>query len=1433
MVTLSNSCDGQRPTPRGYRTLYERTPALLWTLRPNGTIALVSDYWLKTLGYSRKQVVGQPAIAFIDPPARSAVTQAWQGCWQGDGEPTTVHCNLVTSEGTYRPITWSVSGIRDTAGQPSYATVAMADCSASQQLLQTILDTLPQRVFWKDVQGRFLGCNRQFAEDMGRSDPAQIIGKTDEELGLSPQQISQYRRADEAVIATGRPHLQVEHCQNYPDGLQRWVRTNKVPLRQSRGGAGESSEDAIVGVVGAYEDILTQKQTEQSLHRYVQMVEAANDGICLVDRNYRYQVANQTYTEWYGEDGQSILGRTVAEVLGRDAFIHRLQPLLKRCLAGETIHYARWFDFPHLGRRFRSVTCIPYAEANGEVSGFVTTIRDLTDLKLAMVRQQELLEIIESTADFIGMATLDGRVIYLNPALEGFLGKSASSQLGESGWIHQGLIQDFYPSEAWTTLLETGIPTAIATGTWRGESALISAAGEVVPVSQVITAHQDDSGMVSMLSTTIRDIRDRKQLENTLRRQQHYFQALTEQASEIVVITRDQDIIQYVSPAVERNLGYTPQALVGRHVAEYLHPEDQTIVLDRMRLIVAQPGVNLPFITYRLRHQNGSWRTFESSSINLLHDPIVHGIVTHCRDVTDRVRAEKALRHVIEGTAALTGEDFFDALAQHLATALGVVYVLISEVSQAGQLSTLAFWSHNQPQSCFTYVVNSTPCERTLRQGYYLCPQGVMEAFPADLDLVTMQAQSYVGVALVSRDGETLGEICVLDTRPMADPEYIRDILQIFAARATAELERQRSNSALQASEVRFQRLAANMPGIICRYHTYPDGRDSFSYVSAACRNLWGLDPETVYADSRSVWALVHPDDVAGFSQSIQVAIDQGTVWSYEHRIMHPSGQIKWFQAVAKPEPQPDGSWIWDGLVIEISDRKQTEAALRQSEAVNQAIINALPDMLIRQRIDGKCLDLSYPPDYPVVVPLPQAKGGMIQDMLPASIVEQRLIVAACAIATGRTQIYEFQIAVADQLRWEEARIVPLTTDEVLILVRDIDERKRAEEEVIRLNQELARQNQHLEQLVEQRTAELMTFINALPDQIFVVDRATGQMPLGNEAVAAAAGRRRNQFEGHTVAEIFAPEQAACYERQNHQVFTTGEIFHIEETMDTAQGKRFVDTYKIPLRRPNGEVYALIGTSRDITDRVKAQKALTAKTRQLEAANRELESFSYSVSHDLRAPLRHINGFIAALQRQLGPIATEDAKISHYIGVIQRSSLRMEQLIDGLLTLSRAGRRELKLCPVDLGSLVEASLALLNLLPPETGDGSQGSALEHLSIQTHPLPTVNGDSALLQQVFTNLLENAVKFSRDATPARITIGCRPDGVLYVQDNGIGFDMTYADKLFSPFQRLHSGDTFQGMGIGLAIVQRIIHRHGGRIWAESAPNQGTTMFFTLEL
>ncbi len=234
------------------------------------------------------------------------------------------------------------------------------------------------------------------------------------------------------------------------------------------------------------------------------------------------------------------------------------------------------------------------------------------------------------------------------------------------------------------------------------------------------------------------------------------------------------------------------------------------------------------------------------------------------------------------------------------------------------------------------------------------------------------------------------------------------------------------------------------------------------------------------------------------------------------------------------------------------------------------------------------------------------------------------------------------------------------------------------------------------------------------------------------------------------------------------------------------------------------------------------EERVRQRTAELEAANQELEAFAYSVSHDLRAPLRSINGFTQIIKDDYGAVLDEAGR-----GILERviaSTSKMNLLVDGLLDFSRLTRRPLDKKLVDMNKIVKAAMETL-------ADLTRGRQIEWI---LPPLPTAMADPMLIQQVMVNLIDNAIKYTRQRAPARIEIGCQAEGdtaVYFVGDNGVGFDMQYAGKLFGVFQRLHADKDFEGTGIGLASVKRIIERHGGRIWAEAEPGQGAVFYFTL--
>ncbi len=413
---------------------------------------------------------------------------------------------------------------------------------------------------------------------------------------------------------------------------------------------------------------------------------------------------------------------------------------------------------------------------------------------------------------------------------------------------------------------------------------------------------------------------------------------------------------------------------------------------------------------------------------------------------------------------------------------------------------------------------------------------------------------------------------------------------------------------------------------------------------------------------------------------------------------------------------------------------------------------------------------------------------------------------------------------------------------------------------------------------LQQRSAEIIrqnyvldTFMANVPDRIYFKDCA-GHIIKANRAHAQSRGLDDPAEEiGKSDFDFFPSELAQHKYDQEQEIIRTGQpLLNLEEPDDKEQ---WILTTKMPLRDEHGQIIGTFGVSRDITEIKQTQSALrrahdelemrvqerTAellnanqaladeiverkraeaeihrlnqeleqrvhdRTAALEASNNELADFSYSVSHNLRAPLRHIDGFLELLQKRMA--GSLDAQSQHYMASISDSAKRMGLLIDSLLSFSGMRRQELSKTPVDLNALVREAIQALE---PEVA----GRTIRwHLAA----LPLVAGDRAMLRLVLVNLLANALKFTRPRAVAEIEIGCMPTSgtevVIYIRDNGVGFDSAYADKLFGVFQRLHHEDEFEGTGIGLANVRRIINRHGGRVWAEGQVDQGATFYFSL--
>ena len=369
---------------------------------------------------------------------------------------------------------------------------------------------------------------------------------------------------------------------------------------------------------------------------------------------------------------------------------------------------------------------------------------------------------------------------------------------------------------------------------------------------------------------------------------------------------------------------------------------------------------------------------------------------------------------------------------------------------------------------------------------------------------------------------------------------------------------------------------------------------------------------------------------------------------------------------------------------------------------------------------------------------------------------------------------------------------------------------------------------------------QLRLLVDGARDYAMVLLDREGRVASWNAGAERLFGYRAEAILGRPLAEFYAAEDCngAMLPAKHPATVAAGRSAKPGWRV-RADGSRFwADNVITALHDATGQLLGYALLTRDVTERRRAEdeirqlnvsleRRVDERTRQLQESNHELESFSYSVSHDLRAPLRHLSGFADLLQRRIGQSSDETSQ--RYARVIADAARNAGRLIDDLLSFSRMGRADLAKAPVNMGELVDDTIRELE---PE----SEGRAIRW-NIGT--LPTVPGDAAMLRQVVRNLLSNALKYTRGKVPAEIHIGTAPNPgeapakqiTFFVRDNGVGFDMNYVNKLFGVFQRLHGADEFEGTGIGLANVRRIITRHGGSTRAEGQPGKGATIYFSL--
>ncbi|MBN2637453.1 MAG: PAS domain S-box protein [Bacteroidales bacterium] len=641
--------------------------------------------------------------------------------------------------------------------------------------------------------------------------------------------------------------------------------------------------------------------------------------------------------------------------------------------------------------------------------------------------------------------------------------------------------------------------------------------------------------------------------------------------------------------------------------------------------------------------------------------------------------------------------------------------------------------------------------------------------------------------------------------------------------------ERKLTEIKLKESEQLFRALVENSPDFIARYD-----RDYHRiYVNPSIKRLFG-NSEKVLGETPEHKTPVYAPEI--YIKNMQQVYETGSEKIDEIPFQTEKGEMHWGQMRFVPEFDQKGN-VKSILAVgrDIHEIKENEKRFRM-------LAENFPDFVFRVSRDYRYIYVNPVIENAVGIPHKEFIGKTIIELPIYGKLEQIDEITNFVRNTfieGKTNDFEILLDTKTGKRIFEFRFVPEkdateNVVSVVIIARDITERKLAEKE-------LAKYREKLEELVKERTVELEEARNKAQQYLdiagvmLVAINADQEITLINQRGCEVLEVDYHEIIGKNWFNTFVPKKDRKSVKQGFKMLMSGQreqVEYYENPVVTQNGEeRLIAWHNILLHDENGNINGTLSSGEDITERKKAEEQikqlnndLQNRATELQIVNKELEAFAYSVSHDLRAPLRHIDGFMELLEAYTKD--SLDQKSHDYMNKISDSAKRMGELIDELLSFSRMARQKLLTNTIDLNVLVNE---IIQDLIPEFKE-------REIKWNIADLPKIKGDKSLLRIVIVNLILNAIKFTRPRKQAIINIGYQKQKktyIFFVNDNGVGFDPAYKDKLFGVFQRLHRADEFEGTGIGLANVHRIISRHGGKVWAEGAINKGATFFFSLPL
>lgn len=1081
---------------------------------------------------------------------------------------------------------------------------------------------------------------------------------------------------------------------------------------------------------------------------------------------------------------------------------------------------------------------MPQFDEQGRLSGQLGFVQDISQLRKleaeARIKDELNRQIIASSPDCTKVLDLQGCVLQMTARGCKLVEVDDFEQVRGSDWT------TWWPEDG-QRLAREALDQARNAGSARFVAFGNTFKGTPKWWDTVVSPITDSNGQPVMLLAVSRDITETHEQQNQIRRLNSDLETrVQERTSQLAAVNerlrqtlQDAQTLYNKAPcgyhSVDANglfvlinqteldwLGYTREEVIGKMTfRDQVLAADLPMIRDRLQRLIR--GEKLESTEVRLRRRDGSTFVALLSSTAVLDE---HGRFVRTNNTLVDISARKLAEHALQAQ-----RNFLQTVTNTVPVQLAFYdHELICRFANA----SYARWLGAEPASLIGLHLRDIA-----RPEDFATAGARLEA------ALRGEPQHFEGLRQFPDGHEFYASI---EYTPYIENGQVQGlIIQMVDITERKASEDRVQNSNLQLADA-LQRAQALYNQAPCGYHSLnADG----VYESINDTELQWLGYERDEVIGRlSYRDVVLPSRVPLLEDRMERLIREGVLTGAEYEMRRKDGSV--FHALLSSAAVRDdqGRFLRSNTtVVDITQRKQAELALRENQRFLQTVTNHVPgviaylDAMLRFRFANEEHRRLYGLDPARIL------GLHISECLPAAIwyeIQPRFQAAL----DGQVQHYEaWRDTVDNEKIYIRATLLPDIYEGlvqgVIVQIIDITERKRIEERVHQLNDELEmRIRERSMELLESEQRFRLMADNLRDYSIFFLD-AQGCITDWTDSAQRMEGYSPSEMLGQHYARLLQPdnpEDASNIAAQMLRMAASRGQHELHTWQTRKDGSRYwAHSILIALRDDSGELRGFSKISRDMTDAKRLddlmrnindelENRVVERTEQLLAANKDLESFSYSVSHDLRSPLRHISSFVSLLEEHLTDKG--DDTTLRYLGTIGNSARHMSQLIDGLLAFSRLGRSAVNVMPVDFTMLVEAVVS-------QIAHDTEGRVVDW--VVAPDLPVVQGDALLLREVWANLLGNAFKYTRPRERARIEVGWSVDPAVgytfYVKDNGVGFDTKYAQKLFGVFQRLHRASEFEGTGIGLALTRRILERHGGSIWAESQQGEGSTFHFSL--